>query len=88
MGGLPDVPVYVDNQLIARTDANGRVLIHVAPPEGARRRLKITWRVKVISPTVTVEARRVEGGVAQAVAESLASEVPVAIQFNGRAHAR
>ena len=45
------------------------------------------WRVKVISPTVTVAARRVEGGVAQGVTETLAAEVPVAIQFNGRAHA-
>jgi len=41
----------------------------------------------VISPTVTVAARRVEGGVAQGISETLAAEVPVAIQFNGRAHA-
>ena len=41
----------------------------------------------MISPTVTVAARRVEGGVAQGIDETLATEVPVAIQFNGRAHA-
>jgi outer membrane usher protein len=28
VGGLPDVPVYIDNQLVARTDADGRALLH------------------------------------------------------------
>jgi outer membrane usher protein len=28
VGGLPDVPVYVDNQLITHTDQHGRALIH------------------------------------------------------------
>jgi len=37
VGGLPDVPVYVDNQLIARTDANGRVLIHDLLPYESNR---------------------------------------------------
>ena len=36
---------------------------------------------------MTVAARRVEAGVAQGVAETLAVETPVAIQFNGRPHA-
>ena len=38
-------------------------------------------------PLQRVAARRVEGGVAQGIAETLATEVPVALQFNGRAHA-
>ena len=37
VGGLPDVPVYVDNQLITHTDANGRALIHDLLPYESNR---------------------------------------------------
>lgn len=28
VGGIPNVPVYIDNQLMARTDENGRAVLH------------------------------------------------------------
>src|SRR5579862_4492626 len=37
VGGLPDVPVYVDNQLIGRTDAQGRALINDLLPYESNR---------------------------------------------------
>ena len=39
------------------------------------------------SPTLTVTARRVEDGVVHDIAETLAVETAVAIEFNGRSHA-
>jgi outer membrane usher protein len=32
VGGLPDVPVYVDNQLVTRTDGSGRALLYDLRP--------------------------------------------------------
>ena len=37
VGGLPDVPVYVDNQLIAHTDSHGRALLHDLLPYESNR---------------------------------------------------
>jgi formate dehydrogenase accessory protein FdhD len=42
---------------------------------------------EVPGPTTTVAARRVTDGQAQQVADVLAVETPVAIEFNGRSHA-
>lgn len=32
VGGLPDVPVYLENQVITRTDSNGQALLHELRP--------------------------------------------------------
>lgn len=37
VGGIPDVPVYIDHQLITHTDQNGRAMLHALLPYQANR---------------------------------------------------